>query len=361
MTTTVTTTSTVPVIQEPVRKESHVIESSLRTLIGNRPIVLSYGYTNAGWNETNEAMKRILGEEGVWNYTVGMKVKGVNDPTTGQPMYDEHGGSITVPITHTSSSGNEVAKITVREAGPEGVSSETTRGTIKARRECKAGLINTIFHNYRMNKNEIDDFVPIIFPISRSYADGSPKAIEKNSRTTCAEIEVLRKLCTDEDLPEDFREMARKSVKFVDVRDEYVTDICEDFTASPDFVRQTTYSFTEVDAPWADTEGYAAQRAQVKATWLGQNPQFERPVGSKGAYAPQAFRWKEQVVTLTMPGMGYIPDPDEIELEAQEEQTVGAPVEVAPEFVTPTPTTQEEPTSSVPVKPESATVLVSEE
>lgn len=346
-------TSTIPIvqqvsqpreIQEPTKKEYHVTQASLERVTEGRPIVVSYGYTKTGWNETNEAMKRLLGEDNVWNYFVGQSSVPDIDPSTNLPKLNDHGQAIIKPLVHTSSTGADLIKITVPEAGTEGVGSGT-RGTIAARRQCKAGLINTIFHNYCMAKNNKDDFIPIIFSTDLSDVWGKQKSIEKDSRTTCSEIELLRKLCTDTDLPEDFRELARKTVKFIDVREEGTTDFIP-WDKTEESTRTTTYSFKETDAPWEVT-GYDARRAQVKQAWLAKNSDFQRPEGSKGESAPKAFGWKAQLLTLIEPGMGFIPDPDEIELEVAAETTTTASTQTLEEL---TPYTTEEETTLQPAE-----------
>jgi hypothetical protein len=275
-------TSTQPII--PTKKEYRIAEGSLERVSGDRSIVVSYGYSSADWVATGLAMNHHLGKKNTWDWSVSALV-------------GEDG-----PIRHYSKSGQEVQKIYV----PDTVSTGSQRGGTSARRQCKAGLLNIIFHNYRMHKSKTTDktdkqgridFVPVIFNIDLQ-GPCRHSEINKLSRTTCSEINFLRKLCTGRGikdrgteeplvLSKDFMDIARKTIKFVAVKEDSIIEEIE-YSDTPKRTVTTTYSFTEVAAPW-ESGDYDAHRAKVKEQFAISNPGFTKSTGDQG------FGWEEQL------------------------------------------------------------------
>jgi len=262
-----------------LRKVSYIDKRDVDCLVGDSPVVLIYGFLRAAWLEVYDGF--IEAGKETWDYEIGNPSK---------KMFRSHIFKFPFPpASRAVNSHNETA-----------VQMNIIDNEYKFRRLCKSVLLDIIYYNYRQSSQDaslasacalprevvppVDSGakarekapIPIIYNLNYSI-DGKliPFAKEKE-RCALSELEFLRKITTDEKLPESFRQEARKSVKFVTAVQ------VEDLESS------ISLRLLEVKAPWEENlEEYIKYRTEAKSLYLGLNPHI-RP--------QKDFGWRESLL-----------------------------------------------------------------
>ena len=95
-------------------------------------------------------------------------------------------------------------------------------GVKKSRRTCKAGIVNTVLENYRLSK-EGKPLLPLVF-CNDIEGNRHPEASESegifdagSGYVSSSELRRIYKICYSEQVPEEIREVAKRTFKFVKV------------------------------------------------------------------------------------------------------------------------------------------------
>ena len=119
---------------------------------------------------------------------------------------------------------------------------------------CKAALVNIIIENVKRNREDLL-LIPILFTIDIStdtsgfYPPTISDVITNKNQYTLKELRRVYKLCTDTSLPEEVREVANRTFKFVKVlvSNSSTHVIRESATAA---LGVPTFAFESIKAPW---------------------------------------------------------------------------------------------------------------
>jgi hypothetical protein len=241
--------------QHSYQKETRIPFDNLKEIIGeNAQSFMAYGHNHCLYSTVIEA--------------AGIRMKKKEHvPADKKPLLEVYNGKV-----------GSMNKVTKRPSGSAKIikilsGADCAKDPSQAiRRLCKTGLTNIILDNF-VRKEEI---TPIIFAIKISFMEkpshfiwqATPEAIlsktaeDPNGKkyttyVTASEIRRAYKLCTDKALPDKFKRIARRSLKFVEISEERI-QIKKDILKVTDLniyvaTNETiTYRLKEIPAPWEE-------------------------------------------------------------------------------------------------------------